>query len=284
MSAQDPGLLVEPEWLDAHLSEPRMSVIDCAWYLPEAGRDGSAEYEAAHIPGAVYLDLSTDLADRDAPVRNTVADAAALAEAFSRAGVGNDHFVVLYDRLGGYSAGRVWWTLRYVGHRAAGLLNGGFERWRSEGRPVARGCETPVPARFWANPQPQWLADKGRVQRALREGEVAIVDARSAARFRGEGVEHTKRRGHIPGSLNVPHGANLESDPPVFRSLEELRRLYESAGVAFDRPVITTCGSGVTAALDAFVLTLLGHREVAVYDGSWAEWGDADEVPIETGP
>jgi thiosulfate/3-mercaptopyruvate sulfurtransferase len=191
--------------------------------------------------------------------------------------------VVVYDRLGGYSAGRVWWTLCYAGHDRVSLLDGGFARWVAERRPVSAEVQRFAPAAFVAKPRPGLVRSKAEVLRALAGGSTQIVDARSAARFRGEGEEHTRHKGHIPGSRSLPYDENLAGDPPAFRSLAELRAAYERAGVRFDRPVITTCGSGVTAALDAFTLALLGHTDVSVYDGSWAEWGDSDDVPIATG-
>ena len=280
----DLPLLVDPDWLHGQLDEPDLRVVDCSWYLPDAQRNARAEYEDAHIPGAVHLDLSTDLADLSSAIRNTIAKPDALGRTFGRAGIGSGDRVVLYDRLAGYSAGRVWWALRYAGHERAALLDGGFERWRHERKPVRGGRESHEAASFSAREQPRWRASRRDVLRVVETGGATIVDARGAPRFRGEAPESTRRRGHIPGSVNVPHGANLAGVPPSFKPLHELRELYQEAGVSFDDPVIATCGSGVTASLAAFALVLLGHSDVRVYDGSWAEWGDDDEAPVASGP
>ncbi len=277
-------LLVEPDWLEERLADPDVRIVDATWYGPEEEGDGRAEYEKLHLPGAAYLDLSTDLADRDSPVRNTVASPDAIALALGRAGISNESRVVVYDRKAGYSAGRIWWTLRYVGHARVALLNGGFERWRSEGRPLSADVPAIPPVHFEATVDSRWLRSKPDVERIAADGSAVIVDARSAARFRGEGPEPARRRGHIPGSKNVPWASNLRGEPPVFLKRGELRGLYEEAGVRFDRPVVTTCGSGVTAALEAFLLVLAGHADVSVYDGSWAEWCLSDDVPVERGP
>ncbi|HXZ84863.1 MAG TPA: sulfurtransferase, partial [Myxococcota bacterium] len=258
-------------------------VIDASWYLPAQRRDARAEYAAGHLPGAIFLDLSSDLADRSARLRNTIAAPEALARTFAERGIGTAHHVVVYDRLGGYSAGRVWWSLRYAGHERASLLDGGFARWVAERRPVTSQLPELARATFAARPRPELLRSKADVLRIVRDASARIVDARSAERFRGSGEEHTRHKGHIPGSRSLPWDANLAGDPPRFRPAAELRAAYERAGVRFDRPVVTSCGSGVTAALDAFALALLGHQDVSLYDGSWAEWGDSDDVPIATG-
>ena len=277
-------LLVEPDWLEAQLGAPGLRLIDASWYLPDAARDARSEHAALHLPCAAYLDLSSDLADPEAAVRNTVAPPERLARAFAAAGVSNTDRVVIYDRRGGYSAGRVWWALRYAGHQNAALLDGGLERWIREGRPTSDRAERPAPGEFEARAEPRWLASREDVLRALEDGSAQIVDARSPARFRGEGVEPAKRPGHIPGSRNVPYDANLHGDPPVLKPTEALRKVYEDACVSLERPIITSCGSGVTASLAAFALHLLGHKQVSVYDGSWAEWGNDEALPVETGP
>ena len=276
-------LLVSGASLQPRLGDAGLRIIDASWYLPAQHRDARAEYAASHIPGAIFLDLSSDLADVKAPLRNTVAAPDTLARTFASRGIGTGQSVVVYDRLGGYSAGRVWWTLRYAGHDRVSLLDGGFARWVAEGRPVTAEVPSFAPAEFAAKPRPELLRSKADVLRALADGCAQLVDARSSARFRGEGEEHTRHKGHIPGSRSVPYDANLAGDPAAFKPLAELRAAYERAGVRFDRPIITTCGSGVTAALDAFALALLGHTDVSVYDGSWAEWGDSDDVPIAVG-
>ncbi len=273
-------MLVEPEALERRLGDPDLRVVDATWYLPAQGRNAAEEFAREHLPGAIHLDLSTDLTDSEASVRNTIAAPKELARSFGMAGIGTEHHVVVYDRLGGFSAGRIWWALRLAGHPHTSLLNGGFTRWVAEGRPVTAELRRLPAARFQAAPRPELLASKSDVLRVLSAGETTIVDARPLDRFQGTGEEPTRYKGHIPSSVCIPHERNRDTDL-AFRPADELRALYEEAGVRFDRPVITTCGSGVTASLSAFALTMLGHTDVRLYDGSWAEWGELDDVPHE---
>ena len=276
--------VVDPSWLAEHLGDPDVRVVDGSYYLPDAHRDARAEFHEAAIPGAIFLDLATDLADSAAPVRNTLARADVLASRLGEAGIAHQDRVVIYDHLGGFSAGRIWWVLQYLGHPTAALLDGGFALWRALGHPVEKGSVPAASTRYEPNPHVDWLAQKQEVLAAIETGAAQLIDAREADRFRGEGPEPTRYKGHMPGAYNVPYTENLVGDPPRLKTAPELRRVYEEIGIDFGQPAITTCGSGVTASLSAFALRLAGHPSVSVYDGSWAEWGNSDGLPIETGP
>jgi thiosulfate/3-mercaptopyruvate sulfurtransferase len=264
-TADDPRLLVSTDWLARHLKDPDLRVLDGSWYLPAQNRDAKAEYAAGHIPGARFFDI-----DEISDLRSTLPHMAPPPEKFiSRLramGVGDGHQVVVYDGAGLFSAARVWWTFRLMGKTDVAVLDGGFPKWRAEGR------------------QNQLVKDVTQVAHAAKLGEAEIVDARAAARFRGEAPEPRPglRSGHIPGSKNVPFASLLNGDgtlkPPA-----ELRALFVAAGVDLSKPVITLCGSGVTAALLNLALERIGHRNHALYDGSWAEWGMYDDLGVATG-
>ncbi len=262
--------LVSTGWLAGELGAPDLRLVDASWFLD--GRDGAARFVEGHIPGAVFLDLDA-VADRDDPLPHMLPPPAQFAEAMGALGIADGDRIVVYDDSPLRSAARAWWMLRLMGARHVAILDGGLAKWRAEGRPVERGDAMPAPARFAV------LGDAtGRVDLAGMRAAVAhrdqIVDARSPARFRGEEGEPRPgvQPGHIPGAINL-HYARLFEDDGTWKDRDALAAAFESAGVEIDHPIVTTCGSGVTAAVLAFALHLVGARDVSLYDGSWAEWG-----------
>ena len=280
----DPKTLVSTGWLAQHLRDPDLRILDAAWYLPAAGRDARAEYSAAHIPGARFFDID-EITDN----RSTLPHMAPPPEKFiarMRAmGVGDGHQVVVYDGSGLFSAARVWWTFRLMGKTDVAVLDGGLPKWRAEGREVE---DTPPVIRdrhMTVSRQNHLVKDVTQVAHAAKLAEAAIIDARSAARFAGDAPEPRAglRAGHIPGARNVPYTTMLNGDGTL-KSVAELRTVFAAAGVDLTKPAITTCGSGVTAAILSLALERIGHRNHALYDGSWAEWGMYDDLAVATGP
>ncbi|MEP6066297.1 MAG: 3-mercaptopyruvate sulfurtransferase [Paracoccaceae bacterium] len=279
----DPKTLVSTDWLAKHLNDPDMRVIDGSWYLPAAARDPKAEFDACHIPGARFFDI-----DEIADLRSDLPHMAPTPEKFMtrmRAmGVGDGHQVVVYDGMGLMSAARVWWTFKLMGHKDVAVLDGGFPKWQAEGRDVEDMPPIIKDRHMSTRYQNNLVRDVTHVSQASKLGLSQILDARANDRFRGEGVEPREglRSGHIPGSKNVPFGSLLNTDgtmidPPA------LRNVFEKAGLDLTKPIITTCGSGVTAAILALGLTRIGHDQWSLYDGSWTEWGQFDTLPIATG-
>lgn len=276
--------LVSPAWLAERLGRPGVVVVDGSSYLPTSGRDPAAEYTAGHIPGAVFFDLEATSAPSPLPHMLPVPDA--FARRMSGLGLGDEDQVVVYDGSGvNLSAPRIWWMLRVMGHDQVSVLDGGIGRWRREGRPVEAGTVRRPPARFTARPRPGAVRDLEAVRRALATGAEQVVDMRSAGRFAGIEPEPRGglRGGHIPGSRNLPF-TELVTPEGTMPPPEELRRRVEAAGVDPSRPVIATCGSGVSACALVLALHLLGREDVAVYDGAWTEWGGRRDTPVVTGP
>ncbi|SNX72842.1 thiosulfate/3-mercaptopyruvate sulfurtransferase [Cereibacter ovatus] len=279
----DPRTLVSTDWLAAHLRDPDLRIIDASWYLPAAGRDARAEYQAEHIPGARFFDI-----DEIADLRSALPHMAPPVEKFisrMRAmGIGDGHQVVVYDGAGILSAPRVWWTFRLMGKTDVAVLDGGLPKWKAEGHPLEDLPPITRDRHMTVQRQAGLVKDVTQVAHASKLGEAEIIDARSEGRFKGVEPEPRPglRGGHIPGSKNVPFQTLLNGDGTM-KAPDALRAAFDAAGVDLAKPAITTCGSGVTAAVLSLALEILGHRNHALYDGSWAEWGMYDDLKVAKG-
>jgi len=286
MPYANPDALVSTEWLAAHLSAPDLRVIDATWYHPRTGKKARPDYDAGHIPGAVYFDID-DIADTSRSLPHMLPDATKFASRVRHLGRGNGNRMVVYDRAGGgAAAARVWWTFHVFGHTDIALLDGGWAKWVAEGRPVEDMPPTPRERHFAARVNQTLVRDKAQMLANLATDKEQVIDARPRDRFAGKADEpwpHIKV-GHIPGSFNLPWGDLLDPKAQTFLPAETLAARFASAGLDPAKPVIASCGSGVTASVLAFGLHLVGWRDVAVYDGSWAEWGLHTELPAATGP
>jgi thiosulfate/3-mercaptopyruvate sulfurtransferase len=283
MAADDPRTLVSTQWLDAHLKDPDLRVLDASWYMPDAGRDPRNEYEAAHIPGARFFDID-EIADHRSALPHMAPPPEKFISRMRAMGVGDGHQVVVYDSAGILSAPRVWWTFRLMGKTDVAVLDGGFAKWRSEGRAIEDMPPIPRDRHITVQRQAGLVKDVTQVAHASKLGEAEIVDARAANRFKGEVAEPRPglRSGHIPGSKNLPFAQLLNPDGTM-KDIPALRAAFAEAGVDLTRPVITTCGSGITAAVLSLALQRIGHRDHAMYDGSWAEWGMYDDLAAAKG-
>lgn len=274
--------VVSVAWLLDHLGDEKIRIIDATWLHPSTGGSGKAEYEGGHIPGSVHFDIDV-IADRHAAFPHMLPAAEHFAEQVGALGIGNDDHVVVYDRAGGGgAAARVWWTFRVFGHDAVSVLDGGLDGWSEGGGGLTTAVPAVPPKAFGARFVPSLVRNRAQLITNIGSKAEQVVDARSAGRFAGAEPEpwpHNKR-GHIPESHNLPWGEVVDARTRTLLPVDELKQRFSDAGVALDKPVVATCGSGVTACVLALALYRLGQDSVAVYDGSWAEWGLADDTPV----
>ncbi len=284
-----PEFLVSTEWLQTHLSQPDVRVFDCTTHLipdPKTTytvKPGIEDFERGHIPGARFIDLQADLSDNDQALRFMKPTPSAFAAAMGRLGVGDDSRVVLYSTANVWWATRVWWLLRVFGFDNAAVLDGGFQKWTAENRPTETGpAKPPAPAQFTVREVRDLMADKDAVKDAIGVASVCTINALAPQQHAGAGGNSYGRPGHIAGSVNLPAAHLLDPATNAFLPPDELRRRFEAIG-AMDRKVITYCGGGIAASADALVLTMLGHRDVKLYDASLSEWAKDPSLPMETG-
>ena len=282
MAYNDPKTLVSTDWLAAHLKNPDLRVLDGSWYLPDMGRNAKAEYAAGHIPGARYFDID-ELSDHRSELPHMAPPTEKFISRLRAMGVGDGHQVVVYDGAGLFSAARVWWLFRLMGKQDVAVLDGGLKKWIAEGREVEDLPPVIRDRHMTVSRQNQLVKDVTQVAASAKLGDWEIADARSPGRFEGAEPEPRPglRSGHIPGSKNVPYRSLLNADGTM-KPPEGLAAAFAAAGIDPARPVITSCGSGVTAAVLSLALEVLGRRH-ALYDGSWAEWGMYNDLKVATG-
>jgi thiosulfate/3-mercaptopyruvate sulfurtransferase len=281
MSEKSP-FVVSADWLEERLSSPGLSIVDASWYLPAQNRDARAEYETAHIPGAVFFDHDA-VVDPDSDLPHALPDPLTFERFASSMGIAREDTIVVYDGPGFLAAPRAWWMFRVMGAEKVYVLDGGFDRWRAEGRPVTNQPTRIAPTAFVPRFDKSRVASLADMRRIVETGEAQIADARSAGRFAGTEPEPRAglRSGHMPGAVSVPSASLAENGSLL--PLDRLKARLEEAGLDLDKPVVTSCGSGVTAAVITLALESLGHRDNRLYAGSWSEWGKYADTPVVAG-
>lgn len=281
MSETSP-FVVSADWLEERLGSPGLTVIDASWYLPAHNRDAKAEYRAAHIPGAIFFDQD-QVVEPNSPLPHTLPRPGLFAQFASSMGIDEDDTIVVYDGPGFFSSARVWWMLRAMGAKTVYILDGGFDGWKAEARPVTAEPTKVAPGFFELDFDADRVTSLEDMRNIVEAGSAQIADARSAGRFTGVDPEPRPgmRSGHMPGAKNVP-ATSLSRDGRLL-PVAELRLALEAAGLDLSRPVVTSCGSGVTAAVISLALASVGHTQNSLYDGSWSEWGGRDDTPVVTG-
>ncbi|SHI51303.1 thiosulfate/3-mercaptopyruvate sulfurtransferase [Shimia gijangensis] len=283
MAQDDPKTLVSTEWLAAHLKDPDLRILDASWYMPAENRNAKTEYDAAHIPGARFFDID-EISDQRSDLPHMVPPVEKFMSRLRAMGVGDGHQVVIYDGAGIFSAARVWWLFKLMGQNDVAVLDGGLPKWQAEDRAIEDLPPVIRDRHMTVRRQNHMVKDVTQVSSASKLGDYEIIDARAEPRFRGD-VEEPRaglRAGHIPGSKNVPFGTLL-NDNGTMKDADTLRGIFEAAGVDLKKPAITSCGSGVTAAVLSLAMERFGKNDHALYDGSWTEWGAFPTLPIATG-
>ncbi|WP_050528083.1 3-mercaptopyruvate sulfurtransferase [Pseudorhodobacter aquimaris] len=276
----DPKTLVSTEWLAQHINDPDLRIIDASWHMEALGRDAKAEYAAAHIPGARFFDID-DISDHRSELPHMAPPVEKFISRMRAMGVGDGHQVVIYDTSGLFSAARVWWTFRLMGKVDVAVLDGGLPKWQAEGREIEDMPPMVRDRHITVQRQSGLVKDVTQVAQASKLAVTEIIDARAAERFKGEAAEPRPglRAGHIPNSKNLPYGELLNADGTM-KAPDALKSAFKAAGIDLSKPAITTCGSGITAAIVSLALERVGHRNHALYDGSWTEWGMYEDLPI----